>query len=78
MQGTIVTFATFAQWGDVLDYAREYRPLYYQAPLDVRPVRIEYRVTRRATIRVFPFAQCADPFIADRAHLERFRRPVTP
>lgn len=75
-----MTFESFAQWGDLLDYAREYRPLYYQAPLDVRPVRVDVRVNRNLTIRVFNVIAYrpreADPFTADRAHLDRFRRPT--
>ncbi len=54
----------FNSWSEVLEYARSGAPLYYHAPLNVRPVRLG-GVIRRTS----------DPFTADKGHLDRFLRP---
>lgn len=75
-------FRAFGTWQEVLAYARTGAPLYYQAPLDYRPVRVQYKVGAR-TIRITPPGargrgrlRTSDPFTADSAHLDRFRRPA--
>jgi hypothetical protein len=80
----------FRSWADVIAYARTGAPLYYSAPLDRRPVRLNpgrnmpysYEVRAR-TIRVWPPGsvgrgrfRTSDPFTADREHLSRFFKPI--
>lgn len=79
----------FSSWPDVLAYARTGGDLYYQAPLNYRPVRLRpgknqtltYEVRARS-IRIWPpgsigrgRSRTADPFTADAGHLDRFSRP---
>lgn len=80
---------SFSSWPDVLAYARTGGDLYYQAPLNYRPVRLRpgknqtltYEVRARS-IRIWPpgsigrgRSRTADPFTADAGHLDRFSRP---
>ncbi len=72
----------FSSWPEVLAYAATGAPLYYQAPMDVRAVRIRYEARPR-TVRIFPPGstgrgrqRTADPFSADAKHLDRFRKPA--
>jgi hypothetical protein len=56
----------------VLAWARAGKPLYYHAPLDVRPVAIGVRrVFKNGKIRV---AASGVTFTADVGHLDRFRQ----
>lgn len=76
-------FTGFSTWSDVLAYARTGAPLYYHAPMDAFPVRIFHFKVRARTIRIWPPGsqgrgrmRTADPFTADKGHLNRFRRPA--
>jgi hypothetical protein len=73
---------TFDSMADVLVYAAAGGQLYYKAPMNVSPQRIEYKAKARS-IRVFPPGstgrgrmRTSDPFTADKGHLDRFLRPV--
>jgi hypothetical protein len=72
------TFRTFDTWRDVLVAAQAGEALWYQAPLDYRPVPVRVQLKARAhsiALRVFPPAGSdADPFTCGAAHLDRFRR----
>lgn len=61
-----------ASWNEILDAARAGRPLWYQAPLDFRPVRLTVRrVFKNGKIRFnAPNVSC-DPFTADSSHADR-------
>jgi len=87
----------FSSWNDVLAYAHGGGPLYYQAPMDARPTKLNqcYKhvarqpcapytyAVRGKTIRIFPPGSNrrpsdpdrADPFTADKGHLDRFSAP---
>jgi hypothetical protein len=65
-------FCTFATWRDVLVHIQAGRPIYYHAPLDVRPVAVRCQLTKGNKVRVFPPTADADPFTADSAHRARF------
>lgn len=72
---------SFSAWWQVVVMAREGRPLWYQGPLDARPVRISATCKPHGrTVRVEPFGTWRrgerpfDPFTADASHLDRFRR----
>jgi hypothetical protein len=67
------TFSPFPTWGEVLAHVEAGLPVYYQAPLDPRPVRIGAK-RRRNRIAVDPLTLDADRFQADAAHLSRFRK----
>lgn len=66
-------YKTFDDWREVIDYIRKGGHVWYHAPLDLRPVRVEVKASR-GRVRVYPGPQ-ADPFYADAGHLDRFRRP---
>lgn len=69
------SFEKFSRWADVLDAARRGDTLWYQAPLDYRPVSIRVvRVFKNGKIRIDPMSRDADSFTADAHHLDRFRR----
>lgn len=75
-------FEAFNSWKEVLAAAHAGEPLYYHAPLDAHPVRVEVEARARS-LRVFPpgsrgrgKARTSDPFTADKGHLSRFRRMV--
>ena len=82
-------YLSFATWRDVLVHVQASKPIFYQAPLDFRPVRVRvllHRHARRGTqgivlsatvLRVYPPTNDADPFFADARHLDRFRQQVT-
>lgn len=76
-----VTYRTFETWPTLLAHVRACLPVYYQAPMDPRPVRVrvQFLGSRFLTgeykqIRVFPPSHDCDPFTADAGHLDRFRR----
>lgn len=68
------TFTTFTSWREVLIHVMAGKPVWYQAPLDYRPVRVRTHPTAGNKLRVFPPAGDADPFVADAGHVDRFRR----
>ena len=68
------TFEPFDSWADVLAHVDAKRPIFYWAPLDVRPVRV-FAESRRGKVRVQ--VRDAYPFTADAGHLDRFRREET-
>ncbi len=73
----------FAIWAEVLAHVAAGQPIWYQAPLDYRPVHVQavlYRhwrgrhVQKPTKVRVYPPSSDCDPFWADAGHLDRFRR----
>ena len=65
----------FNTWSELQAHIAAGLPLWYQAPMDYRPVHIEaVLLPRTGNIRVFPPTDDADPFVADVDHLPRFRR----
>lgn len=62
------------KWQDVIAAAKEGKHLWYQAPLDFRPVRVacEVRGKNPQKVRVIPPTRDCDPFWADEGHAERF------
>lgn len=71
--------AAFKTWPEVVDAATRGDPLWYHAPLDVRPVLIRVaKVYKNGKIRIDPMSRDADQFTADPGHLSRFRRKLSP
>ena len=80
----------FESWSEVVAYAKQHGHLYYQAPLDASPVRLDAKLPKRKPrnsmvpgdgwkecIRLIPYAALeADPFVVFSDHLGRMRRPV--
>lgn len=67
-------FLPFPTWNEVLAYVREGKPVYYKAPMDVRPVRVLASVRGKGQkVRVATGAEAGD-FWADAGHLNRFFR----
>ena len=74
---------SFATWERLLAYVKRGNPVWYQAPLDVRPTRLTQGKKpfgyepRARTVRIYPpgrgKARTSDPFTADAGHLDRFR-----
>ena len=70
-----MTYRTFASWAELLDHIKAEYELFYKAPLDFHPARVTAHVRKDGKVRVYPhWASAADPFTADMAHLERFRK----
>lgn len=70
-----VKYQSFASWFELLDHVHAGYTLYYHAPLDFTPRRVTAVVRKDGQLRVTPYwASNADPFNADRAHLDRFRK----
>lgn len=73
----------FACWADVLAHVSGGKAVYYQGPLDHRPVgpfRLKNHTleVRDNTLRFVPWsAMETDPFIADDAHLSRIWKEAT-
>ena len=69
------TYTSFASWAQLLDHVRAGYRLYYQAPMDYRPVMVNATIRPKdGNLRVYaPFTD-SDPFTADAGHLARFRR----
>ena len=53
-------FQTFDTWRDVLVHVIAGSPIYYQAPLDARPVLVRVQLTRGNKVRVFQYTR-TDP-----------------
>lgn len=70
------TFAPFETWAQLLDAIAAGYPIYYQAPLDARPVMVSAVVRRDGKLRITPPYSDCDPFNADAGHLPRFRRII--
>lgn len=70
-------FHKFVCWGDVLLHVDQGQALWYQAPLDARPVLLGRVHRRGAKVRVYPLSRDVDPFTADAGHLDRFRYPAS-
>ncbi len=80
-------FQPFTSWKEVLDHA-QHRAIWYQVPLNPKPVRLWHESPTRAhttytvqarTIRITPpdaigrgHQRTADPFTANKDHLDRF------
>ena len=64
----------FESWTQLLDHIAAEYPLFYQGPMDYRASTVGACVRKDGKIRVTPVFTDADPFTADMAHLERFRR----
>lgn len=67
-------YVGFRNWDEVLAAAARGTSLFYQAPMDPRPVRVKVRRVGRASLRVDPSNPDVDPFVADRDHCDRFRQ----
>jgi hypothetical protein len=68
-----MTYMGFCKWADVLWAAHCGDRLYYQAPLDARPVRVHVaRIFKNGKLRIAKPSRDADAFTADAAHLDRF------
>ena len=67
-------FQSFETWVQLIDHIHAGYPLWYQAPMDYRPVQIGATVRKDGRVRVTPTYSDADPFTADIGHLDRFRR----
>jgi hypothetical protein len=65
---------TFSTWDALLTHIRAGGAVAYQAPLDVRPIRVRVVAQSGGRLRVYPPTSDADPFTADPGHLPRFRR----
>lgn len=84
-------YERFESWSDVVSYAKQHGHVYYQAPLDATPVRVEATLPKRkprnstvpgdgwkGVIKLTPHAALeADPFWVFSDHLARMRRPVS-
>jgi hypothetical protein len=68
------TFETFGTWSELVDCVRGEYKLFYQAPMDYKPHLVTATIRKDGKLRVYPCLSDADPFTADVAHLERFRR----
>jgi len=68
------TFTGFTTWVELIDHVRAGYPLWYQAPLDYRPVLVTAVIRKDGQLRVTPPYSNADPFTADQGHLPRFRQ----
>lgn len=85
-----MNFERFDTWADVVTYAKEHGCVWYHAPLDVRPTKLEAKLPKRkprnstvpgdgwkGCIRLIPHAALeADPFVVFSDHLAYMRRPV--
>ena len=69
-----MSFEPFRSWADVLAYVQRHGAIYYQAPLDWRPVLV--RASAEDVVKIEPDPANADPFNADILHLDRFKRKV--
>jgi hypothetical protein len=68
-------YEAFASWAQLLDHVAAGYQLWYHAPMDYRPAQVSAVVRKDGKLRCTPiFTGGADPFTADLAHLERFRR----
>lgn len=73
----------FSSWSEVVDAAKRGARLWYHAPLDRNPVRVQIdRVFKNGKIRIAKPSRDADAFTADAGHLDRFSGdyevPLTP
>jgi hypothetical protein len=66
----------FLTWGELLDHVSAEYPLFYHAPMDFKPTHVSAVVRMDGKLRVSPIYSDADPFTADKGHLERFRKAV--
>jgi hypothetical protein len=65
---------TFTSWPQLTDHVRAGYRLFYQAPMDYRPVMVTAVIRKDGNLRVsVPYGD-ADSFTADIGHLDRFRR----
>lgn len=83
-------FERFDSWSDVVSYAKQHGHVWYQAPFDAAPVKLDAKLPKRKPrnsmvpgdgwkecFRLIPHAALeADPFIVFSDHLSRMRRPV--
>lgn len=67
-------YESFQTWAQLTDHVRAGYRLWYQAPLDYRPVLVTAVLRKDGKVRVTPPYSNADPFTADSGHLDRFRR----
>lgn len=73
---TLGTFEGFTDWEALQLYVRSGCRVFYQAPLDYRPIPVKARVKADGRIAVLPPSTDVDPFLADVAHLARFKRRI--
>lgn len=67
-------YEAFQSWAQLTDHVRAGYKLYYHAPMDFKPALVTATIRKDGKLRVMPIYGNADPFTADLAHLERFRR----
>ena len=70
------TYAGFDSWAEVLNWCGTGAPIFYHAPMDYRPARVQVHVYKNHKVRVYPPTNDADAFTADAGHLSRFRREL--
>lgn len=68
------SYEAFTSWAQLFAHIGGGYPLWYQAPMDDRPVQVSAVRWKDGKVRVYPIYTEADPFTADAGHLERFRR----
>jgi len=70
-------YTNFETWADVFAAAHRGEQLYYQAPMDYKPVAIKVQLPplelRQGCLRVLGNANF-DSFTADKSHLPRFKQ----
>ncbi|OPZ35979.1 MAG: hypothetical protein BWY99_02108 [Synergistetes bacterium ADurb.BinA166] len=65
----------FASWAQLLDHVRKGKPVSYKAPFDRAHRQVKASVRGKGQkVRVDQGEQDADPFWADKGHLDRFGR----
>ncbi len=70
----VPTETSFTSWADLIDAIRADYAIRYQGPVDYRSHAVTCTIRKDGKIRVSPIFTDADPFTADRAHLDRFRK----
>lgn len=68
-------FVGFLTWDAVIEHVEAGKPTYYQAPMNVRPTRVNVKLSERRKVRITaPVTADWDSFTADSAHLDRFKK----
>jgi hypothetical protein len=73
-------FEPFATWREVLEYVNANGSVYYQPPLNHRPVWIAASVGEGGKLKMYAsrIDRDADDFTADESHLDRMRKRSLP
>lgn len=67
-------YREFYTWKQLLDAISAGYSIYYQAPMDYRPIQVSVVVREDGLLRVSPIYTDIRPFTVDNAHLSRFRQ----